>query len=157
MSPGNNPKTIWIMGLILSILAIYTCVEIAESQDVEEARKYVRTVYSSLREAELKGADVEEAASKLDEALELLREVEGVGTLEREKSISRVMSMAGEVESSIGRLVEEGESRNRWRIITLSSSAALAALSSILTYLYAPRIFWGLWLRARRDWRVKRA
>ena len=160
MTPNHTRRawTIKAMAIIISLAILTACPEMAGGQGLEEAEQHIRLVYSRLREAEGRGADVKEAALKLNDALTLIREAASEpDASKREKNLSRALTIIGEVEASIDRLIEEGEARSRMRTATLAISTSLIGLASIMAYIYAPRAFWSLWLRARRDWRVKRA
>ncbi len=154
---GARSRTIPLYILPLLILLLFPSV-MAEVQDAEEVRNYVRLVYQKLVEAERRGADVEEAAIRLNRALSLIREAEAeTNTSRRGKSLTEAYNLVRDVEASIDRLVEEGRARINLRNWTLSSAAILTAVGCILGYIYSPRIFWSLWLRLRRGWRVRRA
>lgn len=154
---GSRINKVYIIPIFILLLLILPSV-MAEAQDIEEVRGYIRLVYHKVSEAEKSGAEVEEAALKLNQALSLIREAEGeTNTTKRNRDLTEAHNLVKDVEASIDRLVEEGRARINLRNITLSSTAILAAAGCILGYIYAPRIFWSLWLRLRRGWRVKRA
>lgn len=153
---GEGSKII-ILYMIPLILLLSSSVT-AEAQDADEVRGYVRLIYQKLMEAEKSGADVEEAATKLNRALSLVREAEGESnTTRRDRNLAEAYSLVKDVEASIDRLIEEGRARVNLRNITLSSTAILVAVGCTLGYIYSPRIFWSLWLRFRRGWRVRGA
>jgi len=120
----------------------------------EPSIKSVRKVYSRLAEAEKKGADVREAALKLQKALELIREAEEDPD-KREVLLSKASTLIDEVNSSIPELIEEGERRIFWRNVMIGSTASLIIVAAVLVYRFGPKIFWETWLRIRSEWIVE--
>lgn len=133
--------------LILAMLDLSLCYD-------ESLIKSVRKVYSRLVEAEKRGADVREAALKLQKALELIKEAEK-NPGEREALLSKASMLIDEVNSSIPSLIEEGERRIFWRNVMIGSTASLIVVAAILVYRFGPKIFWETWLRIRSKWVVE--
>jgi len=135
--------------LLISSIAIQGC--LCEEMDVIRS---IRDAYSELVRAEERGADVRDAALKLQRALELVREAEE-DPENREALLSEARCLVEQVESSIPILIEEGEKRIFWRNVTIASIIASIAILSFLTYYYGPRVFWSLWLRIRSRWMIE--
>ncbi len=117
----------------------------------------IRRVYLELACAEKEGADVGEAVAKLDEALQLVIQAENVDDpAEKSKLLSRAEVLVDEVESSIPELIEAGRAAAQLRFMINVASIMSLIVVAVLVYFYGPRGLWGLWLRCRGDWRVKR-
>ena len=135
-----------ISALIISSIIIQGCMG-----EIEDVTRSIRDTYSKLVKAEERGADVRDAAMKLEKALELVKEAEEHPE-KRDALLSEARKLVEEVESSIPILIENGERRIFWRNLTIAFAVVMIALSALLTYYYGPRIFWTLWLRIRSHW-----
>jgi len=138
-----------ISALIISSIMIQGCM--GENEDIISS---IRDTYSKLVKAEEKGADVRDAAMKLQKALKLVEEAEE-NPENRETLLSEARELVGEVRSSIPILIEEGEKKIFWRNIAIASTVAMIAILSFLTYYYGPRVFWTLWLKIRSRWVIE--
>ena len=117
----------------------------------------IRRVYLELACAEKEGADVGEAVAKLDDALQLIIQAESVSNpVEKSKLLSRAEALINEVETSIPELIGAGRSAAQLRVVVNVASIISLIVVVALVYFYGPRGLWGLWLRCRGDWRVKR-
>ena len=141
--------TVFTLTILISSIIIQGC--LCEEMDVIRS---IRDAYSKLVKAEERGADVRDAALKLQRALELVREAEE-DPENREALLSEARSLVEQVESSIPTLIEEGERRIFWRNVTIASIIASIAILSLLAYYYGPRAFWSLWLRIRSRWVIE--
>ena len=142
-----------LLACILLTLLISAMLDLSLCYD-EPLIKSVRKVYSRLADAEKRGADVREAALKLQKALELIREAEE-NPGEREALLSRASMLIDEVNSSIPSLIEKGERRILWRNAMIGSTASLIVVAAVLVYRFGPKIFWEIWLRIRSEWVVE--
>ena len=120
----------------------------------EDVERYIREVYFRLLEAENKGADVNDAAFKLNRALELLR-VHRTGGEEEDKILKEALALVREVDEDIPRLVEEGERKKVIGFVGAAAAVIVATALSILAYFYSSRVLWGAWIRLRRKWIVQ--
>ena len=105
-----------ISALIISSIMIQGCM--GENEDVIRS---IRDTYSKLVKAEERGADVQDAAMKLQKALKLVEEAEE-NPENRETLLSEARELVGEVRSSIPILIEEGEKKIFWRNIAIAST-----------------------------------
>ena len=142
-----------LLACILLTLLISAMLDLSLCYD-EPLIKSVRKVYSRLADAEKRGADVREAALKLQKALELIREAEE-NPGEGEALLSRASMLIDEVNSSIPSLIEKGERRILWKNAMIGSTASLIVVAAVLVYRFGPKIFWETWLRIRSEWIVE--
>ena len=114
----------------------------------------LREVYSKLAEAEMAGADIRNASQQLNKALTLIKSVDE-NPQDKEKLLQEALTIIRDVDSMVPTLIDEGRrtafTRNIYNALTITSILSLIVLSYILT----PRIFWGLWLKARKNWLIK--
>ena len=140
---------------IILFVFLLTCFDACFSELDLKVR--VRRVYLELVRAEREGADIGEAVAKLDEALQLVIRAGGVNDpAEKSKLLSRAEALINEVESSIPELVEAGKAEAQLRLVINVVSLLSLIVIAVLVYFYCPKVLWGLWLRFRGDWRVKR-
>lgn len=114
----------------------------------------MREVYSKLVEAEKAGANVSNASQQLNRALTLIKSLEE-GQTNREEAIQQAISIIREVESTIPTLIEEGRRATFFKNLYIGLAIASIISLIVLTHLFTERIFWNLWIRARRRWIVR--
>ncbi|RLE84582.1 MAG: hypothetical protein DRJ41_02885 [Thermoprotei archaeon] len=118
-----------------------------------ELKHRIYEVYRLLVEAEKEGADTSSAASMLDRALQLVLKAESRGD---RASLLEAENIISEVESMIPRLIEEGRVRVIIRTTTLIAFPLTLLVAGVITYIYGPKLLWRLWLRYRREWKVRK-
>lgn len=133
---------------MLSLIPTVTC------ETEEEAITLLREVYSKLVEAERVGADISNASQQLNKALTLIKSLEENRT-NKEEILRQAISIIKEVDSMIPTLIEEGRKAAFFKNFYTGLAIASIISSIILAYLLTPRIFWSLWMRARKHWIVK--
>jgi len=140
--------------LLIILLTTLFLIPATTCETEEEAITLLREVYSKLVEAEKAGADISNASQQLNKALTLIKSLEE-GQMSREEILQQAISIIKEVDSMIPTLIEEGRKatffRNFYTGLTIASIISLI----VLAYLFTPRIFWNLWIRARKNWIVK--
>jgi len=140
--------------LTISLLILLSLSLLEPSLCGEDLKKSVREVYFRLAEAEKRGADVRDAALKLEKALELIRAAKE-NPEKRDDFIREARELIEEVNASIPKLIQEGEARIFWKNVAFASAASILVASIVLIYHYGPRIFWGTWLKMRSKWIVE--
>jgi len=113
----------------------------------DELRSDAASVFFLLSSAEDAGADVDAAASRLNQALALI----GLGS---EQDLMEAASIIQQVNSSIPGLMAEGEAARWMSTAGLATTLAALAVAAALVYLFMPRLVWRIWSRGRRDWKV---
>jgi len=127
----------------------------ADGDEDVEAR--IRTIYVRLVDAEKNGARMEEAAAKLNTALQMVSEAHiSVNQSARSALLLEAQRIAAEVEASVPELMREAENEAEARTVLIIAVSSALVAGAVLAYIYGPRIFWGLWLRARAGWWVER-
>jgi len=142
------------LALILVVLLLSLTPNVRCEPEEEQAIALLREVYSKLAEAEMAGADIRDASQQLNKALTLIKSIDE-NPLDKEKLLQEALTIIRDVDSMIPTLIDEGRraafSKNIYTALTISSIASLI----ISSYIFTPRIFWSLWLKARKNWLIK--
>jgi hypothetical protein len=142
------------LALILVVLLLSLTPNVRCETEEEKAIALLREVYSKLAEAEMAGADIRDASQQLNKALTLIKSIDE-NPQDKEKLLQEALTIMRDVDSMIPTLIDEGRRaaflRNIYTALTISSIASLIVLS----YIFTPRIFWSLWLKARKNWLIK--
>ena len=137
-----------MLSIMLFLISGATC------ETEEEVISLLRDVYSKLVEAERAGADVGNASQQLNKALTLIKSLEGDPT-NREEVLQQAISIIREVDSRIPALIEEGRRVTFYKNLYNGLLIAFIVSLIVLVYVLTPRIFWSLWIRARKHWIIK--
>jgi len=142
--------------LALALLLISTSAACTQPPEAEAVRSELLQAYSEVVSAEAEGANVTELVADLNRALQLIREAEEAGGAEGEAKLAEAAAIVREVRGAIPGLVEEARAHRERRLILTGIGLASLIVGGALIYVYAPRLLWNAWLRARREWKVRR-
>ena len=117
-----------------------------------EAKTKLATAFEGVAEADAKGGNVTTLVVELNHALALLERGEANGD---EGLIRDAISKAEEVTAEAPIIGKQGEEAAQVRLAETFLVLSLLALSAVIVWRYGPRVFWELWTRSRRDWRVE--
>nr|MDO8043346.1 DUF1616 domain-containing protein [Candidatus Baldrarchaeota archaeon] len=123
---------------------------------VDDARRKVYDAYAAVVDAEASGGNVTDLVNRLNEAIELIRLAENTSDSEEASVfVEQAVSIADDVLSEIGEVKEEGLALRRFHLFLSVFSISLLVVSGVLIYFYGPKVFWGLWVRIKGNWKVK--
>ena len=156
-----------LMFQIISIMAL--CVsqsslssgDVSKADDiVSEAREKVYEAYAAIVDAEASGGNVTSLVNRINEAIDLVENAEKISEDNPEQAAAlaeKAINIANEVLDEVGTVKEEGLALKRFHLFLGISSGVLFVLSGFLIYFYGPRVFWGLWVRIKGNWRVRKS
>jgi len=119
---------------------------------VEEARDKLAEAFEAVAEAERMGGDVSDLVVWLNEAVKLIEEGEACGN---ESLIGEAFLKAEAVIAEAPVLGEEGAASVRMRMIQNGVVLGVVVVLAVVVWRYGSRVFWRLWVKSKRDWRVK--
>ncbi|MDE1858865.1 MAG: hypothetical protein KGI26_07355 [Thaumarchaeota archaeon] len=132
----------------------------AHGQSAPQAAGQVAQAYAAVLGAERDGGNVTALVAKLNTAVALIQQAEAVNATDPSRAqalFSQASSLAQQVLQAAPGVAAAGRSSVfAGQIELFVETAVLVALAAV-AYIFAPRVFWRLWLRTRRDWRVKKA
>jgi len=145
--------------LLLTVLLLACLVPIVTSEPdaidanlTNEARTKLATAFEGVAEADAKGGNVTTLVVELNDALALLERGEANGD---EGLIRDAISKAEEVTAEAPIIAKQGEEAAQARLVEALLVLGLVAISVMVIWRYGSRIFWKLWTRSKRDWRVE--
>ncbi len=142
--------------IALALLLISTSAAYAQPPEAGAVRSELLRAYSEVVSAEAEGANVTGLVADLNRALQLIREAEATGGPEGEAKLAEAAAIVREVRGAIPGLVEEARACRERRLILTGIGLASLIVGGVLIYVYAPRLVWNAWLKARREWKVRR-
>lgn len=104
--------------------------------------------FVAVAEAESKGGDVSGLVDDLQKALSLLEKGGAEDLEEAEALIEAVLVQVSEVE-------RKGVALTLYKRLWAAAMVSFIAVSAFLVWRFGPRVFWSIWLRSKRDWRVQ--
>jgi hypothetical protein len=125
-----------------------TCTVSAAS--VEELRGSVASAFFDVARAEKAGGDVSGLVAKLNSALEL---ISAGGT----QDLVRAESLVSEVKQAVVKVEGYGVQSTNMMYLTTGVTLVVLGALAVVIWVYGSRVFWGLWVRSRKDWVVERA
>ena len=143
----------WVHVALMFMLTAWTVSPIlvcAESQgEVEEMLLDAFRAVSTAGEA---GGNVTSLVVDLNDAIELLAEAENTGNASlAEAAVLHIQSVM-EVAPSVA---QTGVAAGQMRLLTLGVSLSGLAFAAFVAYKYIPLVFWRLWIRSKKDWKVE--
>ncbi len=147
-----------ILSLTLSISLSTVVVVCSESEAINNARNEIQLGYKAVMEAYEAGGDISELAKKLNEALNLTSKAEETVDVDpegAERLTSEAQTLARSVIETAPIIKEEGLKQRQTTIIIVTTSAAALIIVGVLIYLSGPKHLWKMWLRLRKNYRVR--
>jgi hypothetical protein len=135
--------------LVLIVFGAISCITVSRCQTVEkELREKLLDAFDAVSRAESAGGDVSGLVEELREALELLGTGDEKDLEMAEKVLERVLAQAPAA-------TELGAASLRMEYVWVGVVLGLVAVSAVGVWRLGPRIVWSLWLRSKRNWRVR--
>jgi hypothetical protein len=145
-----------VLVLALSVAAAPT----ARAQTSSQVRAQIGEAYVAVLQAEQSGGNVTSMVAQLNSALSLVQQadsINGTDPSQAQALYSQASSIAGQVIQSAPAVASAGAAATSTAETYLAVETVVLAGLAVVAYLYTPRIFWSLWLRVHRGWRVKKA
>ena len=145
--------------LLLTALLLACLVPIVVSEPdaidaglISEAKTKITNAFESVADADTKGGNVTVLVAELNDAIVLLERGEVNGD---EGLIHDAILKAEEVTAEAPAIAKQGEKVAQARLVETLLVLGLIAISAVIVWRYGSEIFWDLWVRSRREWRVK--
>lgn len=137
------------------VLLVFPHVDSAFAIDeisTKEARDKLAEAFEAVAEAEGAGGDVSGLVEQLSEAAILLERagVEGDEGLLRDLLL-KVEGVIAEAPV----VAQHGAAEEQARMVWSWFVVGLVAVLAVIVWRYEPRVFWRLWVRSKRGWKVK--
>ena len=120
----------------------------AKSSD--ELRLELGAAFTKVAEAEWAGGDVSDLVQVLNLAASLI-----------DKGDDASLKLAGDMIQYVSVFAlekkEEGVQATNYQHIVLGATLGALVASAAIVWFYGSRVFWALWIRIKRDWRVEAA
>ena len=119
-------------------------------------RGMISDAFSIVLDAEKAGGNTTELVALLNEALRLVEEGEhSTNQTQAVVLLDQAERIAERVHVSSWDVKEAGLLAQRNADTSLMISVSALAVTALFAYLFMPRLFWRLWLKSHRNWRVK--
>jgi hypothetical protein len=118
----------------------------------EEVEEKVFKAFKAVAEAERKGGNVSSLVAELNSAIELAKEAE---SLKDESLMKEALAKLDEIALRALEVGEIGLAAARWKRISTGIALSIEASIALIVYVYAPQVFWRVWAKVKRKWKVK--
>jgi len=116
----------------------------------------ISDVFSLVLDAEEAGGDTTALVASLNEALRLVEEGEhSTNQTQALALFDQAERIVEQVRFSAWDVREAGLLAQRNAYAYMAVSVGALAVTALLAYVFVPRLFWMLWLKSHRNWRVK--
>ena len=125
----------------------------------QQARSQVIQAYSAVLGAEKSGANVTSAVATLNTAISLIQEADQINSTNpagAQALYLRAENLTSGVLAQFPALTAAGKASVVATEESLAVETAVLGALAVLAYVYVPKLFWWVWLRTHRGWRVKK-
>ena len=136
------------IALLLTCLQSSTILPV-QAQTVEEITEEILVVFNEISEAEATGAEVSQLVVELNQIILLVNR----GT---ETDLNEANTRLNQLSQAALDATVTGSRTTQNELITTVIIGVTSIITSILAWIYTPRIFWALWLRVKGDWTVEK-
>ena len=149
--------SIKLIVLFLSISILLSAVALVQSQTtpLDSAQTAVHDAYKALVEADNAGGDISKLTDQLNLALNLTSQAQSLIISDPQQAQTlalQAQSLAQNVTQQASNATGEGLFQ---RPLIVGASIAFLLAGGILVYLFGPKAFWKVWLRLRKNYRVR--
>lgn len=147
--------------LALTLSSATAPLQLALSSGVDSAQLYaeIDSAYVRVRTIEGEGGNVTGVVGQLNQALSLVAtgETYETGAPDQAQALySQAESIIQSVNQELPGVESSGMASARSEVLWLTFTLAALAAIGIETYFFGGRIFWSLWTRSHKNWRVKK-
>jgi len=141
-----------ILGVFLVLGLTLSSLETAIGQDNVEEQVF--DAFRAIAEAERSDGDVSSLKDELNVAIEIVETAQATGN---DSLIQDAMAKLEDIIASAVTVGQEGAVESQRRLMFISLYVGVFGVSSFLVYRYVPIIFWTLWVKVKKGWRVRAA
>jgi len=153
MAPGRFLGSSAAFAFLL-LLVIAPTVE-AQAGTVSGANQAIQQAFASVQIAEKMGGNVTSLVFQLNQAVGLVARGGATSNLTEAATLfGEATQIANSVSASAPQVALNGAQATRLAQDTTVGEIVAFIVAGVLVYLYLPRLFWRLWLRSHRDWKV---
>ena len=134
--------------LFLSLVVVLGVAGVAGCSGQADVESLIMDAYLAVHEASARGGDVSSHVSLLNDVIDEV----GSGEYDSASVESRLEALIASAEAAGAQGVEARESQT----LVAGAQVAAAFVLSLATWRYFPELFWGMWLRIRGGWLVKK-
>ena len=123
------------------------------------ANAQIGQAYAAVLGAEQSGGNVTALVAKLNSAIALVARADSLNATDPTRAqllYSNATALASQVSQAAPAVAAAGRSAVFAAQVDLGIETAVLVALAVIAYLYVPRLFWRYWVRAHRDWRVKK-
>ena len=144
--------------IIVVLVLASASVPAAKAQTATQVQSQIGQAFAAVQSAEQAGGNVTALVAKLNSAIGLVQEANSVSASDPARAASllaQASTLAQEVTNAAPSAAAAGRASVAAGQLDLVIETVVLAALAAAAYVCVPRLFWGLWLRTRRDWRVK--
>jgi hypothetical protein len=148
MPPITKKKILALLLIITAFTPTTIQPTTAQPQEPDEAlRSKMTTAFKIITEADQAGLEITDLVRELNHALRLIETDKAADLEEAEKKIDTILSLAPELQ-------QETATTSLVQKLKLGYLLGVMVTLIVIAWRYAPKIFWNLWLRTRKNWKV---
>jgi hypothetical protein len=147
-----------VLLLLLSVSLSKVDVSFSQSQPINNAQTEIQTAYNALIDAYNAGGNVNELITQLNEALNLTAQAESINNTDPNQAqtlASEAQALAQNVTQEAPTVKNQGLHHEQIVMITLAASVTALIIAGIFVYVSGPKALWKMWLKLRKNYRVK--
>jgi len=157
----NRNSEVQLLLLIFSIVLLSLGPVMQSDAQVAQSSSVEAKVLGSLtlvQNAQASGGNVSSLVAQLNQAAQLVLDSRQTRNSTRAGvDLARAASIADNVSALAPGVRAEGIVNTRNDLIATGVELVMLGASCVLVYIYLPRIFWRMWTRAHRNWRIEPA
>jgi hypothetical protein len=156
-----DPERIVVLGLVVLLLSPSLIVPaISATSTADQLYSEIASTFAKVRSIEKEGGNVTGVVGQLNQALSLVSVGLATGISDPAKaqsSYQQAESLVQSVNQELPVVEKEGIATAQSEILWLAFSLIGLTAAGVGICLFGGRVFWALWIRTHKGWRVKKA
>jgi hypothetical protein len=152
-----GPTSVALQALFALAIVAVAPVEAASSS---QTNAEIALAYSAVLNAEQSGGNVTALVAQLNSAILLVHQANQINVTnptQAQSLYSQASTVASRVIQAAPVIASAGRASVGAAQIELGIETTVLAALAVLAYVYTPGVFWSLWLRTHRNWKVKKS
>lgn len=155
--PRRSRSPVLLAAFLLVLVSASALQARAQESQLAATQQQVESAFALVQSAAASGGNVTSLLATLNQAAQLvIQSQETQNSTKAAADLARASSIAQAVSASAPQVGAQGAASTRSGEEAAGVELAAVAAVCLLLYVYLPRAYWRLWVRAHADWRIEK-
>lgn len=142
--------------IVLTVLLVlsFTLSSLETVMGQGSVEEKVFEAFRAIADAERSGGDVSSLKNELNAAMDLINQAQAMSD---DSQLQEALTKLKNIITSAVTVAQKAAVDSQTRLMFVALYVGVVGVSCFLAYRYVPIVFWSLWVRVKKSWRVRTA